>query len=426
MSRVARWLAAPVAALALLVSVLPVAHAGSADAPEITDPTGDAALCIQSPACVPSQDALDITAAWVSETADGKVVLSLAVAGAPPVSGAGAGANVPAPLGFCAQAAAYFEYDLNFKTTDASGAPLVPKDASGNTLTALYVRAILHCDTPSGASDPTGFEFDLAYTFDSATGSNIVVIPVTGALTGNVFSWTLDRADPLLQVPAGSAAAGDKIDGLSAVSGMAGAGIAFSLNTIVADSAPDTGTGTPYVFGGAAPSAVYTNVTTPAFDVVAKNPAPNNGTYVYNWTASGSDLALTYALASGSGTAHVTVRDAGNATAFNQTLSDHQNGTVSLANAKLGPWQVTVAYTNFTGDLTLGIAPSQSSSSSMAPTGTSSSSSAAASSSAGSTSGGFPLRHTDKGTPAPSMPLVALSLAACAAVLAARRRLPPA
>jgi hypothetical protein len=409
--------------VALLVALALPVHAGTADAPEITDPTGDAAVCAQSPACTPSQDSVDLTAAWISETADGKIVFNLAVKAAPPASGAGAGSNTP--VGFCAQLATYFEYDFNFLTTDAAGKALVPADPGGNTLTALFLRAVLHCDTPSAAS-PTGFEFDLAYTYDSATGSNIVVIPVDGALAGNVFSWTVDRSDPLLQVPAGAAADGFKIDGLSAVSGVAGSFVALSLNTIVADTAPDSGFGTPYTFGGSAAakgSAIYENITTPTFNLVAKNPKASNGTYVYNWTASGSALGLTYALDSSQGTAHVVVRDAANATVFDQSLSAKQNGTKALADAKQGAWVVTVTYSNFTGDLTLGIAPSASgasSSSSSSASSATASSSSASSSSSGSSSTGFKLQKTKK---SPGLAPVASLLVVAFAAIVVRRRL---
>jgi hypothetical protein len=273
--------------------------------------------------------------------------------------------------------------------------------------------------------DPTAVEFDHGTDVTTALGGSFVIHgQVAGQIVGTQIVWTVPRDLPEIMLPSGAAAAGYKLDKISAHSEM----LVGSVGTFFADDGPDTGSGTPFVFGSASAKPIYADVTTAAFTLVAKSPTKSNQTYVYNWTNAQADVDLAFGAAATTGTAHVVVKDSANVTVLDKRFPADANGTVELKDAKSGKWQVTVAYANFTGALGLSIAKHEAgstattsasgSSSTTAAAGSSTSGSASGSSSSGS--GTASSSTTKKGTPTLG---VALLVAALGVAVAVRRRL---
>lgn len=412
----------------LLLAAAPTALAGTADAPEVTDPGGDGYPCANFPvaACPPgpaSQAFLDVLKVWVEEAGPDAFQVHLALAGAPPAFGPGAGA--PIPMFGCQGVGSSVYYEVDFQALDPSGSQTDASDPGGfGDKLNDYLSATVACDTAASMS-PTAIEFDHGILTSTTTGDTIELLgQVAGQVTGSDITWTVPRDLEEIAVPAGAAAAGYSLGSLSARSEM----LVQQVGTFFADRAPDADFGTPFAFGSSsAAKPIYGNVTTPDFSLVAKNPTATNLTYIYNWTASKGDLDLSYNVAASAGSAHVTVRDSGNATVFNKTLSGNDSGAQRINPAKTGAWQVTVSYTDFTGNLTLGIATHEASSSAT----TSSSASGTTSGHSSSSSSGTTSHSSSSSSSAaakkksPGVEFVPLGLGLLAVGVALRRRLPP-
>lgn len=241
----------------ILAALALPAQAGTPDTPEMPDAAGDACLLLDSAApCVPltgmpaTADALDVVASWVDAPDADHLNFSLQVGEPTPVAGAGVGGE--APMLGCLSAAGDLEYEVHFRTRTPDGTLLAPTDPDGNELTDLFVQARLSCDTAAQAG-AMGWEFVLAYTYDGTAGSTISTQAVNGSVADGVFSWTVDRAGPLVALPAGDAAAGHKVTDLVAISAV-GFSVVAGSGGFQADAAPDAGFGIDYVFA-AAPSA---------------------------------------------------------------------------------------------------------------------------------------------------------------------------
>lgn len=423
------WGVALLTTIALFAST---AKAGTEAAPEVTDATGDGHLdCTTGlptdalPACatIPSQDSIDIAKLWIVDVSPTAFEVHLALTGAPNF---GAGVGTDTPLG-CAQVAGTIQYYALFNALNPAGVALVTTDpGSKNPQESAYVVASLNCDTATKQLEPD-FSWGALET-DTTSGSNFNNEgSVAGAVVGNSIVWTVPRNIATVALPEGAAANGYSLGGLYAQSGVTPrvvAGLVFS-----ADRAPDTGFGSSFVFGSAASAAkpIYSDLTTAAFTLAAKNPAPTNQTYVYNWTNAQADVDVTFGAAARAGTAHVVVKDSSNTTVLDKTFPPAANGSFELPSAKTGKWQVTVTYAGFTGDVMLSIAKHQSTSTATptpthttGPAPTQTTTAAGTSTSSAAPTGAPSATTTTKGTPGVGLLLL---LAALGAGVAIRRRL---
>ncbi|HUR63288.1 MAG TPA: hypothetical protein VM241_02290 [Candidatus Thermoplasmatota archaeon] len=415
-----------VALLTTLALTAPAVTAGTAAAPEITDASGDGSVCIQAPACA-TQDFLDVKLGWVDVPDATHVAFHLEVAGAAPASGAGVGVGLPDPLGFCAALEGSVIYTFHFQAQDPAGAALFATTAGGDPVTDQYLVATRPCDTAAAGPGALDWGFYLAYAFTNGGQSFLSQSDVTGSIAGNQFTWVVERSAPSVNLPAGPAV-GYKLANLAATSGLYVALVAVTDSSdFVADQAPDTGVGLPFAFGAAAAKPIYSDLTTAAFTLAAKNPTKTNQTYVYNWTNAQADVDVTFGAAARAGTAHVVVKDSSNTTVLDKTFPPAANGSFELPSAKTGKWQVTVTYAGFTGDLMLSIAKHQSTSTATpTPTHTTGPAPTQTTTAAGtSTSSAVPTdapsaTTTTKGAPGVGLLLL---LAALGAGVAIRRRL---
>jgi hypothetical protein len=423
------------ALLSTLALLAPAVTAGTEASPEITDPKGDAVICVQAPACTPSQDDLDIIKGWVDTPDADHVAFHLELVAAPTVIGVGAGTTLP--MVGCLPTTVSKEYQFHFTTLNPQGNPLVAGDPNnkGAALTGLFVDAQVACDTvAAGAENALGFY--LVTESAGTAGTNIASQPVDGTLAGTVLTWTLPRSNPAILLPAGAAATGYQVGNLFAADfvtfSVASAGL--TNPPAAPDRAPNSGFGSVFVLGGSTlAKPIYSDVTTPAFTLAAKNPTKTNQTYIYNWTNANADVDLAYGAVASSGTAHVVVKDSMNMTVLDKTFPAAANGTQELKSAMTGKWQVTVAYANFTGALALSIAQHQagstatpsasSSSSTSAPPGPSSSSSASSSVSSSTPASGSGTLSSSSTKGSPALGLGVLLAALGAVAVAVRRRL---
>lgn len=347
---------------ALALTAQPV-QAGDEAAPEIVDAEGDAAVCIQSPACLPNQGALDVVRGWIDIPDAASIGLHLVVFETPPVPGVAVGAALPddAPEvgGLCLSNGFSLQYEFHFRPMTADGTALLATDATGNEITDLYVRAALPCDSTAAGAEALSWTFALIYQYAAVAGSTIVDFPVTGSVSGNVFSWQVNRSLEPVGLPLGDAAAGLQIGNLALQSSVVPRAAHGSV-TLGVDNGPDEGFGTPFAFpknAPPAPTTTYQDATAPSFTLAASEPAAVSKTTVYNWTAGASAFDLAYKVAPTAGSVHVVVVDSAAKTIFDSTFVAADEGTLAIPQTAAGLWQVRVAYDGFAGDLQLGIAP---------------------------------------------------------------------
>src|ERR1051326_8884228 len=143
MANMLGWGMALVATMALLA---PAATAGTEAAPEITDSTGDGSVCVQSPACTPSQDFLDVTKAWIVDASPTAFEVHMEHSGAPPAFGPCVGA--PLPVFGCQGAGSSLYYEVDFQALDKAGSQIATDDPGKlGTKVNDYVAATVACDT---------------------------------------------------------------------------------------------------------------------------------------------------------------------------------------------------------------------------------------------------------------------------------------
>jgi hypothetical protein len=226
-------LALPLLALALL-ALTPAAHAGTATAPEITDPKGDA-----------EADALDLVAVWV-DAGPTDLILHAQVASWPsPPAG-----TIQCSDGQCVGPGVALR--VRFTVLDPSGAPT----ASAADYNGSYALVRWGSQDPS-ATSLVG-TYDTAGTPHPDGAANVTV-------AGSTVAVTIARSDPAVNLPDGDAPGAYRVTGLWAYSAPAAcvpdagqgdqgapAGCANLLHQPDKapewDRAPDSGVGSDFVF----------------------------------------------------------------------------------------------------------------------------------------------------------------------------------
>jgi hypothetical protein len=187
----------------------------------------------------------------------------------------------------------------------------------------------------------------------------------------------------------------------------------------VADRAPSANYGLDYAIanGTGAATTVYADLAGARASVAQAFNAPQDGTYVYNWTSPAASLAFLYNAQPVAGMLHLRIADAGNRTVAAAVFDTAATGNKTLSGAS-GPLTITLAYMGYNGTFTMTLAEAK------APTHTSGApttpaKAASATSGAAGTSTKTPSSSTTKGTPAAGLVAVAVAVALA---LAARRR----
>jgi hypothetical protein len=129
--------------------------------------------------------------------------------------------------------------------------------------------------------------------------------------------------------------------------------------TAVMDSVPNLGVltiaGDP-VGAGAEPTTYFIDLV--RANVTQNFTMPTMDTYVYNFTVETPGLLMESDIAVATGTVHVVVTDANGTIVHNATLDDSTGGLHSgdliIDEAAQGPWNLTLRYDDFTGNVTLG------------------------------------------------------------------------
>jgi MYXO-CTERM domain-containing protein len=337
-------------ALLLLSLALP-AQAGSAAAPEVTDPSDDQAAAgtvpiIQPPAGTTVGLNVDILAAWI-EAAGDHLQLSIQVQG--PGS---------------ATATSSYLYTFHFETGGQA------YDATG----------LLDVASPAGTG---GITPGGAATTAVAAGDSLIILgvplsgigdPAPGAVLTNLF-----------------VTAEGKFGGKASGS--------------ITDRAPDDGAGADFTLAapGGDAGPVYTTLTNSTVAIAQAFTNATTRLYVYNWT-QGPASASIHLAARGSGNLTVQVKDGANATVFQSRLATID--TTANLTVKPGRWTLTLNYTQFKGNVTLSVKPWT-----PPPTSTPSSSSTSRNTTATPT----PSTSTTKGTPGLGWPLAVAGLGAALA-----------
>lgn len=290
----ASWTAVLAAFVVFLVA--PLAHAGTAEDPEVSDAGGDS---------VSTQDGLgaagaDLVKAWYTE--DGDNVLFHFESG-----------------GMCADSTETIEYRWIASVGDdvAFGADLFGQGAL--------------CF--SGEDDTT----------ISATGA-----ATAASFTGNVATLTIPRT-----------AFGDGADG-TVLSGTFGTALAYVGDPAAwndSDRAPDDGGGRDYVLGGVVddgPVLQVINVTDPELQHAQSATTPLDAAFLLNWDGPAN---VTFALTiEGAGNITVDVLDPSGGSQFDCVCTDGTNETLEFM-SEAGRWSVNITYAGFTGDASLHMYP---------------------------------------------------------------------
>jgi hypothetical protein len=346
-----------VSALLLLSLALP-AHAGSAAAPEVTDPSDDESAAgtvpiVQPPAGTTVGLNVDILAGWV-ETLGSAVQFTIKVHGP----------------GTPTSTSSYL-YTFHFETGGQA------YDATG----------LLDIASPGGTG---GITPGGAATTAVAAGDSLIVLgvplsgigsPAPGAVLSNLF-----------------VTAEGKVGGKASGS--------------ITDRAPDTGAGATYALAGGAAKTVHATLDGPRLAVAQAFVNATTATYLYNWTQGPANATLALPVHAAAGNVSVEVRDAANKTVFQHTVSGSADydGRANITGAAPGKWTVRIAYAAFKGNLTLGIEPRAP----LVPIGGNTSSKGSSSSGSSTSS------STSKGTPAAGTALLLTGLGVSLA--ARRRR----
>jgi predicted RNA-binding Zn-ribbon protein involved in translation (DUF1610 family) len=288
--------------LALLLMGAPSGTAGTADAPEITDPGDDQKIGGTVPACAAGECGggarIDVLKAWIdAETAD-QFNVNIDLASAP---------------GGAAGASGRWEFHATYAGTE-----------------------VISIATAQGG----------ASTGAPVAGANTASVTVGG----NVLTMTI------LKSVYGTGAPGTGLTNIF-IEGESQTPPPSTATTYINDRAPDSG-GVAYTFAGAGgPAApIFTNVTDEVFEETVSSSNGTSGTYHYNWTQGPSNATVSYN-ATGTGNVTLIITDANGTELRNETLEAPTNGTFTIENATAGDWTVRYVFGNFTGNFTARIAP---------------------------------------------------------------------
>lgn len=285
--------------LVLLLCLAPLAHAGSAQDPEVTDGSGDSVSSVAFLGAVGAE----LLNAWYEEAGD-DIVFQFEVGT------------------LCADTAETIEYRW---TTTVNGA-----------------------DVAFGA--------DLFGTggFCTLAGSDTSISPTgataTAAMAGNVAVLVIPKS-----------AFGDGSDG-TVLSGTFGTSAAYVGSPAVwndADRAPDVGGGRDYVMGGApepVAQVLHVNVTEEVLRHETNASEPVDLSYVFSWEGP-ANVTLAWSTF-GNGTVNVTVTAPDGTVAASCNCTDGVNETRELAGTP-GIWNVSVDYQAFEGQFSFSMVEAQ-------------------------------------------------------------------
>lgn len=260
----------------LLLLAVPLAHAGTYQDPEVTDPKGDAG----------GVDALDLLRVWVDEGDAHNLTFHIALAGAPPTGASHCGQG-------CVYAA--LAYNLYFRVLDPSGAPapqwtdyassyvafrVGPSDAQvATSLGFVDTHGTLSLD----ASTATGTAKGTNLTVSIPRSSSYVAIPDGATPGAYVVDHLYATSDPELCVPAqnvptqGSVSCAP-LDRPQQTSGTPPVGTSHAW-----DRAPDSGYGLAYTFpvpaspvNATPPAQTTTTLPPPAPQPTTPSPTPTS------------------------------------------------------------------------------------------------------------------------------------------------------
>ncbi len=280
----------------VLLFILPLAAAGSADDPEVDDGAGDDSVSSR-----PGLGAAgaNLVKGWYEE--DGDNLLFLFQSG-----------------GMCADPTETIEYRW-YATVDGA---------------------------------EVAFGADLQGGAGSFCPSTPTTISPTGAATAASFSGAVAT----LTIP--KTAFGDGSDG-TILAGTYGTSKAYVTSPEAwndSDRAPDEGGGRDYVLGGPmdGPRIERHNVTD-GVDQVTNATQPLSATYLFNYTGP-ENVTLTIHVA-GNGTINVTVLDPTGGEQYRCACTDGTNETQEFTSSA-GVWQVNITYDAFQGTASISLAPS--------------------------------------------------------------------